>query len=72
MEPLKNPLPKEHLFSVCKPGQGAECCRYLLAGAGGIECGKYSQFKSLLDERVSKGTMVAQGDNCEGVKDYGK
>jgi hypothetical protein len=30
----------EHVKNVCKIGQGAACCRYLMAGPGGFECAK--------------------------------
>ena len=50
---------------VCKIGQGKECCRYLILGAKGFECGKVNpEEREMLDRR--KGRMVAQGDNCEG------
>lgn len=67
------PLVPRHMFdTVCKIGQGADCCRYLLGGADGIECGKHQpEFKRMLDARHAAGTMVARGDNCEGLKDNG-
>lgn len=59
-------LSKEHIVNVCKIGQGKDCCRYLLCGATGFECGKLGPLKGMLDNRVSY--MLAQSDNCEGVK----
>jgi predicted AAA+ superfamily ATPase len=57
----------ERLQNICRIGQGHACCRYLLAGSKGFECGKHSVFKSLLDKRVANEEMVARGDNCEGL-----
>lgn len=55
----------QHIVDVCRIGQGAECCRYLIAGASGLECGKVNpSIKSRIDERADK--MNAKGDNCEG------
>lgn len=51
----------------CKPGT-VDCCRYLLMGGGGWECGKFTDFKDLLDVRVANNTIRATGDNCPGVK----
>jgi len=69
MENLTNPIPDEHFYNVCKPGQGHECCRYVVASSAGIECAKHSSFRTLLDKRVLDENIVARGDNCEGVKD---
>jgi hypothetical protein len=55
-----------HVKAVCKIGQGNDCCRYLVCGVKGFECVKNDSLKKLLDDRVSKGTIVARGDNCEG------
>lgn len=57
----------EKLEEVCKIGQGKACCRYLGAGADGIECFKKNfRLKGILDGKVAEGKMTAQGDNCEG------
>lgn len=56
----------EHIKNVCKIGQGHDCCRYLMMGAGGFECAKHSSLQALLDSRVEMKTIVARGDNCEG------
>jgi len=67
MSELKNPLPDEHFKNVCKPGQGHDCCRYVVASGSGIECAKHSSLRKILDERVIAEEMVARGDNCAGV-----
>lgn len=53
---------------VCKTGQGANTCRYVICGPNGFECAKHSQLKETLDSRAEAGAMVAQSDNCEGIK----
>lgn len=48
---------------VCKIGQGADCCKYLMMGTIGFECGKLGVFRKYIDERTD---MSAKGDNCDG------
>lgn len=52
----------------CKRGMGAECCRYLALGRQGWACLKHTTFKAGLDARVAADTILAQGDNCDGLK----
>jgi len=59
--------PNSHLVRICKPGQGHKTCRYVLADASSITCGKLSCHKDTLDQRVNNGDFVATGDNCLGV-----
>ena len=57
----------EHIQNVCKIGQGAECCKYLLAGQEGFICGKITEgWKAVVDDNWAKNAHVSQGDNCEG------
>ena len=59
-------ISKKVAVEVCKLGQGADCCKYLMAGEGGLECAKtpgQEPFKILLDAKTD---MVAKGDNCTG------
>lgn len=53
------------LKEICKMGQGNDCCRYIICGADGIECGKGTEFQLAIDANVSK--MTAKGDNCKGL-----
>lgn len=63
-----HPVPEAFLTSVCKIGKGRECCRYLVAGAGGMECAKLQKtLKLQIDRSVAVGVFTAQGDNCEGL-----
>lgn len=54
--------------TVCHIGEGALCCRYLAGGPNGLECLKHTSLALELDLRASLGTMVARGDNCEGLQ----
>lgn len=56
----------EHVKTVCKIGQGAECCRYLTFSGRGWSCEKKTTGKALFDRRVAQKLMVAQSDNCAG------
>ena len=63
---MANNISEETLINVCKIGQGKDCCRYILSDINGFECGKHTDFKELIDNRINN--MVAKGDNCEGLK----
>ena len=54
--------------SVCRIGQGASTCAFLLCGARGFECAKGTGFESLVRENLPK--MIAQADNCQGPPEY--
>lgn len=63
---LSRLIPDLHVKMVCKPGSPATC-RFLVMGASGFECAKWSVHHDLLNDRVEQGQMVARGDNCGGV-----
>ena len=53
--------------TVCRLGEGAACCRYLVVGETGPECVKLDpDHRAVIDERVADGLVTARGDNCEG------
>lgn len=56
-----------HVNTICKIGQGADCCRYLTMGPDGFCCEKHRVHKSTLDARARNRTMVAISDNCDGL-----
>jgi hypothetical protein len=60
------PIPTDHLTAVCRPGAGADTCRYLTV-AEGWSCAKWTSMHAMIDDRVAAGTMGAQGDNCPGI-----
>jgi hypothetical protein len=53
--------------AVCKTGQGALTCRYLMLGGTGWRCGKLTDLRGFLDQKAANGEIGAQGDNCAGV-----
>jgi hypothetical protein len=56
-----------HVEEVCKIGQGAECCRYLVGSAEGMHCAKLAPgLAEQIDRRHAVGAMIARGDNCPG------
>jgi hypothetical protein len=55
-----------NIINVCKIGQGAACCKYLLVGPGGFECAKEEGYKELVDKAWNS-SKNAQGDNCNGL-----
>jgi len=58
-------LDREYLVNICKMGQSAECCRYIIVNPDvGITCAKLTSLKQTLDDKVD--TMRAKADNCEG------
>lgn len=48
-------------------GQGHACCRYLILGSSGFECAKGTPGGAMLDMRVRTESIVARGDNCDGL-----
>lgn len=60
----------DYIRNVCKIGQGAECCKYLLLASTGFECAKVNPLdKTTVDKVWATTEHVAQGDNCEGKED---
>ena len=51
---------------VCKLGQGADTCRFLIRGAT-WECAKLTSMRVTIDARVAEGSFTAIGDNCNGI-----
>jgi hypothetical protein len=61
----------DQVKNICRIGQGANCCKYLVIGQDGFECMKVNKDdKIVVDESWKRYEHVAQGDNCEGVKDF--
>ena len=53
--------------NICKIGQGAACCKYLLLDSAGFHCAKeVVGLKALVDKNWNE-TKTAQGDNCDGL-----
>lgn len=71
MEKTRNPFSvrSQQRKELCRPGKGADTCRYLVCGPNGFECAKHQDgFRQEIDRRHRAGSMVAKGDNCEGVR----
>jgi hypothetical protein len=62
----KTALTNPHVMGVCRPGHGAETCRYLTILSTGWACMKKGFLAAKIDERVDSGRTLARGDNCEG------
>lgn len=68
---------REDAINLCKLGQSADCCIWLVGGKDGFECLYYnrSEGKNLLgqtlEERWKAGLTVAKRDGCEQVKESG-
>ena len=58
----------KHVKDVCKMGQGASCCKYLVMAPGkGWECMRTNpKNKKVIDDNWATTPHVAQGDNCDG------
>lgn len=65
MEQIEN-----YLHEVCMVGHGPMRCRYLIIGPNGFSCAKADMLlKMSVDSTFHLTVHVAQGDNCEGIKD---
>lgn len=66
MSDLPN-VPFDEGKAVCKIGQRAACCRYLIVSSDGFGCAKnVPDLRTLLDVRVVQESITARGDNCPG------
>lgn len=66
-KPTTMMLERAYLREICRIGQGADCCRYLIGDDTGLHCAKHApELASQLDERVRLETIHARGDNCPG------
>jgi hypothetical protein len=65
---MQKTIAEDYTKTVCTPGQGARSCRYLNFGEDGWECLKLTDAKDHLDAKALAGRMVAQSDNCTGIK----
>lgn len=63
----------EHVRSLCKIGEGAACCSFLVCGPNGFECAKdpvNQGILPLLTQRREQKAMVALADNCSGPPSF--
>ncbi len=43
----------------CGAGEGSHCCAYLAVGGAGFFCGRETELRPLIEQRVLEGTMRA-------------
>jgi hypothetical protein len=61
-------IPEDYVKTICKIGQGALCCRYIVGGPQGLECAKHEpELAAQINRRVAAGAFTARGDNCDGI-----
>lgn len=63
-------IPEGYEKTVCKAGEGADCCSFLGVGGKGWMCLKKGEFEALIEKRRLEKTMVAMSDNCSGPPDF--
>lgn len=59
-------IPKAHLTEVCRVGQRAACCKFVVCGANGFKCAKNTHLALAINRREN---MSAKSDNCNGGSD---
>lgn len=62
-------LEAEEAKTICRLGQGSECCAFLVVGGNGFECIRMSSsISGIIFDRLEQGTMNAKGrgewDDC--------
>ena len=67
-------LDREEMLKLCRPGEGADTCIWLVVGAEGFECLYYDRntgrnlVGETLEERWKAGDTVAKRDGCDVVR----
>jgi len=58
-------LTGDEVKSICRVGQGATCCPYVVVGAKGFECWRMNYpSNGFIVDRIYHGTMNAKGPAC--------
>lgn len=60
------PITTEQLKDLCRLGQKAETCSFLVHGPDGWGCAKRTSLEMMILSRRANRSMTAMGDNCEG------
>jgi len=60
----------EEMKELCKPGEGADTCIWVLVSKHGFECSYYNRPTGLAARWIKRQT-VAQRDGCQKVKEMG-
>lgn len=62
-------LTGDEVKSICRVGQGAKCCPYVLVGHEGFECWRMNYpDNGFIVNRIMEGTMNAKGPACNDNK----
>lgn len=66
-------LDKEEVKRLCRPGEGADTCIWVVVGGRGFECLYFNRRAvsltgEILEDRWRAGLTVAKRDGCEEVK----
>ncbi len=57
---------EQHVNSVCRIGEAAQTCAFLLMSPKGPACAKATSYENTIRRRLGENTSVAKGDNCSG------
>jgi hypothetical protein len=60
---------EEEVKELCRPGEGANTCVWLLIGSNGFECACHNRPPTLLN-RWTKGETTAKRDGCDIVNNF--
>lgn len=60
-------LDADEARKLCRPGEGADTCIWLMVDGDGFCCGYYNRHPTLV-ERWKAGATVAKRDGCDVVK----
>lgn len=64
---MANQMDEDRVELICRRGQESACCKYLMFGPDGFDCGKAPGNEMFAQIIAQKQDMVAQSDNCPGV-----
>lgn len=59
----------EEVVKLCKPGEGADTCVWLVAGGNGFQCTCLHKNWSLM-ERFDDGLTIAKRDGCDFMNNF--
>jgi len=65
-------IPTEYLEKICLIHCKEKTCRFISLIMDGFYCVKDTSVASILSEKAINKEIVAQGDNCEGIKKINK
>ncbi len=52
----------------CGMGDGALCCKFLLMGPGGIECGRFTDLHPTLVSRTMGSQFIPDQEDCQAER----